>query len=115
VRNRGALILPLLSNSLERAMQVAEAMESRGYGISVRRTFYRDAPLLAEDVVALALQGVAAGLVVAMRFVGLAAYAYYPSLGALALSTGGWVALGILVLLLLSPILLAAWRRQRHD
>ncbi len=114
-RNRGALILPLLSNSLDRATQVAEAMESRAYGSSARRTFYRDAPLLAEDVVALVLLGVAAALAVAAGPLGLCAYAYYPSLDSLPLPADGWLALGALVALLLSPIPLAAARRRRRD
>jgi len=116
VRNRGALILPLLSNSLDRATQVAEAMESRAYGAGVKRTFYRDAPLAQEDVAALALLCGAAALVVAMRVLGLDAYAYYPSLGTLALPTQAWAALAVLFVLLVALIpLAAAGRRRRRD
>lgn len=115
VRNRAALILPLLSNSLDRATQVAEAMEARAYGSSARRTFYHDAPLLAEDVAALVLLGAATALAVAVPLLDLLDYAYYPSLGVLTLPPEEWLALGTLVALLLSPIPLAAVRRRRRD
>ncbi len=115
VRNRGALILPLLSNSLDRATQVAEAMESRGYGSSVRRTFFREAPLMPEDVGALVLLGSAVVLAVAVRVLNLESYEYYPSLGEPSLSAAGWVSLMGLFVLLLCPVLLAFLRRRRRS
>jgi energy-coupling factor transport system permease protein len=32
IRGKGPVIIPLLSNSLERSVTVAEAMEARGFG-----------------------------------------------------------------------------------
>ena len=109
----GALMLPLLSNSLDRATQVAEAMESRGYGNSVKRTFFREAPFALEDIAALVLLGCAAGLTVVVRLLGLEEYEYYPSLGDPSLAAAGWASLMGLSVLLLCPVILALLRQSR--
>jgi energy-coupling factor transport system permease protein len=102
IRNRGALILPLLSNSLDRAVQVAEAMESRAYGASVRRTFYRDLPPVGRDVALTVVLLAGIVLLLASRVAGLGGYEYYPSLGDLSMTSSEWVALGMLCAILLS-------------
>jgi energy-coupling factor transport system permease protein len=53
LRGRGRLLSPLLSGSLERALNLAEAMEARGYGRSVRTSRARP-PWTRADRVALA-------------------------------------------------------------
>lgn len=45
---RAPVMMPLLLNSMERSMDIAEAMETRGFGAG-RRTRYFDAPLLTRD------------------------------------------------------------------
>lgn len=40
IKNQIVLILPLLTNSLDRSIQMAEALESRGFGIKQKRTTY---------------------------------------------------------------------------
>lgn len=47
-RARAPVMMPLLMNSMERSMDIAEAMESRGFGAG-RRTRYFDAPLRTRD------------------------------------------------------------------
>ena len=47
-RARAPVMMPLLMNSMERSMDIAEAMETRGFGAG-RRTRYFDAPLLTKD------------------------------------------------------------------
>jgi len=113
IRNRGALILPLLSNSLDRAVQVAEAMESRAYGASVRRTFYRDVPPSGRDIalVLSMLGGIV--LVLAARAAGLGGYEYYPSLGDLSMTSSEWVALGMLCAMLLSVTIPSSPRGEK--
>lgn len=96
IRSRGALILPLLSNSLDRAVQVAEAMEARAYGAPVRRTFYRDAPVTAADISVMAVTWAGAALLLASRAFGIGAFAYYPSLGELPMEPVAWLALALL-------------------
>ncbi|MHA1370223.1 MAG: energy-coupling factor transporter transmembrane component T, partial [Promethearchaeota archaeon] len=49
IKNQITLILPLLSNSLERSIQVAEALESRAFGITKERTFFKSITLQAGD------------------------------------------------------------------
>ncbi len=113
IRNRGALILPLLSNSLDRAVQVAEAMESRAYGASVQRTFYRDVPLKSEDAAAIVLLFGGMALVVVARTFGFGSYDYYPSLGELRMSSAMWLTLVLLCLSLLSVVAAGILRRRR--
>ncbi len=112
IRSRAALILPLLSNSLDRAVQLAEAMESRAYGASPRRTFYREVPMTPDDVAAIVLVAGAVALVIAVRAVDLASYLYYPSLDSVAMTSQQWGLLALLCALLLSVIALAGLRRR---
>ena len=113
IRNYGALILPLLSNSLDRATQVSEALEARGYGAGIRRTFYRDPSPAREGILALLLLGGAIAVTIAMRVNGIDSFTYYPSIGAATMHGAELIGLGVLVGLLLSPIPLAAARRRR--
>jgi len=112
IQSRAALILPLLSNSLDRAVQLAEAMESRAYGASPRRTFYRDVAMTPDDVAAVALVAGAVALVIAVRVAGVASYLYYPSLDSIAMTSQQWGALVLVCALLLSVIALAGLRRR---
>ena len=114
IRNRGALILPLLSNSLDRAVQVAEAMEARAYGAPVRRTFYRDAPVPAGDVAAIVAMWSGLGLLLVSRAWGLGAYQYYPSLGGLYLSPLEWVIPGVFWAVLLLPSAAGILKREKR-
>ena len=41
IKNRVSLLLPLLSNSLDRAVEIAEALESKGFGRTNKRTSYK--------------------------------------------------------------------------
>ncbi len=116
VRNRGALVFPLLSNSLDRAVQVAEAMESRAYGVTVRRTFYRDVPLVREDVAALLVLFGGMALVIVVRTFGFGVYEYYPALGDLFMSPAEWLMLVLLSASLLFVVAAGIVRRRRtHD
>ena len=96
IRSRGALILPLLANSLDRAVMVAEAMESRGYGTAVQRTYYRETRLTASDILLMITVWTGFVLVLWSHFAGVGAYTYYPSLSSLSLSPTGWLMLGAL-------------------
>jgi energy-coupling factor transport system permease protein len=53
VRGYSAVIIPLLANSLDRAIQVAEAMESRAFGSAKRRTFYKEMRVSKFDIVSI--------------------------------------------------------------
>ena len=43
------IALPLLEETLTRSLQLAQSMDSRGYGVSRKRSRYRPAPWLARD------------------------------------------------------------------
>ncbi len=115
IRNGGALILPLMSNSLDRAVQVAEAMESRGYGAGVRRTFYRDRRLVGPEAVAVVLLLGVACLIVVSRALGTGGFDYYPVLGYLSMSTGVSFNFGLIITVLLVLLGVAALRGRVRD
>ncbi|MDY6916373.1 MAG: energy-coupling factor transporter transmembrane component T [Chloroflexota bacterium] len=112
VRGRMAVLIPLLSNSLDRTVQVAEAMESRAFGSGRKRTFYKRITWSAVDVVGLmaALSPLAFGVFV--RLGGYASYQYYPTLGRLDLSSLDWSMLVILAVLVTAVVPVAVVKRK---
>jgi energy-coupling factor transport system permease protein len=50
VKKRAAIIPPLLSNSLERSVQFAEALECRGFGSKGKKTFYSRMKVTRKDL-----------------------------------------------------------------
>jgi energy-coupling factor transport system permease protein len=86
VANGGRLLVPLLANSLDRAVQVAEAMESRAFGLRGRRSFYRQRGLGGRDAGAL-LCAVALGLLgVVIHVLGYDEYQFYPTMQPISLN-----------------------------
>lgn len=115
IRSRGALIFPLLSNSLDRAVQVAEAMEARAYGASTRRTFYRDTPMVSADVVMVLVLCGALLLAVVARGFGFGSFEYYPTLGNLGMTPVMWGTLALLCGMLLSVLVPNVSRRRNSN
>lgn len=78
-RNYMTIFIPLLSNSLERASQLAEALESRGFG-SKKRSFYKEMKLTGSETLVLisALLPAIFGIIVYSQ--GFGGYDYYPAL-----------------------------------
>ena len=112
VKGRMAVLIPLLSNSLDRTVQVAEAMESRAFGSGSKRTFFKRITWSGVDVVGLmaALSPLAFGVFV--RLAGYASYQYYPTLGRLDLSGIDWSMLAIMALLVTAVVPVAAVKRK---
>ena len=104
VHSYAALVLPLLSNSLDRAVQVAEALESRGYGAKGKRTFFRERPTTPPDIIAIVALAGAISVAAITRVHGIDAFEYYPTVGAPAIGLPLVVSAGLLLALLLSPI-----------
>ncbi len=104
-RRAAPLALPLLGSSLERGLDVAEAMAARGYG-SGPRTRVPERPYGRAEHAVLALGVALGGTAAAALLLGAAPYSYYPSLaspvapGALALAAalGGTLGGAALVL-----------------
>jgi len=101
-----AIGIPLLSNSMERAAGLAEAMESRGFG-SGKRTLYKEMKLTRLEVLALIASLLPGGFGLAIHFLGFGGYQYYPVLQQVGF-TGEEVILLLLWLLLLNSMLLVA-------
>jgi energy-coupling factor transport system permease protein len=78
-RRAAPLALPLLGSSLERGLDVAEAMTARGYGAGPRTRLSERRYGRAEWIV-LALGAALAALAAAALALGLAPYSYYPTL-----------------------------------
>jgi len=108
-------VLPLLSNSLDRSVQVAEALESRGYGARGARTFFRDRPLRLPDAIAIVAVVCAVALAVVARAGGIDAFVYYPTVSALSVDIPLVVSGVALSVLLLSPIPLSRFIGVRNS
>ncbi len=104
VKNRAAITIPLLANSLDRAVGVAEAMESRAFGAGRGRTFYKELKMTGADVFTLLLALLPAALGIFMRLSGYGDYQYYPTLGAISPTPPEWALLATLLLLLVSML-----------
>ena len=77
-RAAAPLALPLLGSSLERGLDVAEAMTARGYGAGPR-TRVAEAPYRPREVVALLIGAAMCALAAATIALGLADYSFYPT------------------------------------
>ncbi len=112
VKNHMAIAIPLLSNSLDRAVQVAEAMESRAFGSGKNRTFYKELTMSRLDVVTLAFAFSPAVVGIGMRCLGQGGYEYYPVLQEISFTPLEAIMLGGLVLLLNMVFILAPLKRR---
>ena len=114
IKSRASIVTALLSNSLDRAVQVAEAMESRAFGTGRKRTFYRDISFSPADITALVFSLLPGALGIFMGLNGYGQYQYYPNLSWTSLSRGEWWLLGLMVLLIVA-LLPLAYLKQRVD
>ena len=112
LKNRAGIIIPLLSNSLDRAVQVAEAMEARAFGTGQNRTYYRDIKLSHMDIVILIFGLLPPGAGVMVRVFSYGDYEYYPNLQMINFSGFIFLLLGMIALLLLAIIPLALLQRR---
>ncbi|MCJ7818787.1 MAG: energy-coupling factor transporter transmembrane protein EcfT [Syntrophales bacterium] len=112
LKNRAKITIALLSNSLDRAVQVAEAMEARAFGTGQKRVFYKDISLSKTDVVTLGvgLLPLAAGI--ALRIYGYGDYQYYPNLTSIGFGGWEWLMPAGMLLLLAAIVPLAFIKRR---
>ena len=114
IKSRTSIVTALLSNSLDRAVQVAEAMESRAFGTGRNRTFYRDIGFSLTDVTTLVFSLLPAALGIFMGLKGYGQYQYYPTVSWI--SPTGWeVWLLVLMIVLLVAQLPLAYLKRRVD
>jgi len=112
LKNRGKMTVSLLSNSLDRAVQIAEAMEARAFGSGQKRVFYKDISISKMDAVTLGvvLLPLAAGITV--RVLGYGDYQYYPNLTSIGGGAVEWVMPAMMLLLLAAIVPLAFIKRR---
>jgi energy-coupling factor transport system permease protein len=110
VKNRGRISFALLGNSLDRAVQVAEAMEARAFGSGQKRVFYKEINISKIDAMTLGVGILPLAAGIAVRVLGYGDYQYYPSLSAI--GQGGWLMPVILLLLLAAVVPLAFVKRR---
>jgi len=112
VKSRTRVIVPLLSNSLDRTVQIAEAMESRAFGSGTRRTFYKEIRLSLIDTFTLSFACLPLAFGIFMRLSGYGDYQYYPTLEGINLNGLEWSMLIVLILLLSTVVPLASLKRR---
>jgi energy-coupling factor transport system permease protein len=112
IRGHMAIVIPLLSNSLDRTVQVAQAMESRAFSSGDKRSFYKELRLGQVDVVVLIIGLFALAQGILMRWWGLGDYQYYPALEKVSLSGFESSLLVLLVFLLCAIVPLALLKKR---
>ena len=112
IKNRALIIIPLLSNSLDRAVQVSEAMESRAFGSGEKRTFYKETKISQIDAITLLFGVLTLVFGIFLNLSGYGNYQYYPTLTPINMDAMGWSMLVILILLLLSIMSFALVKRR---
>ncbi|MDD5486134.1 MAG: energy-coupling factor transporter transmembrane component T [Dehalococcoidales bacterium] len=107
LKNRSMILPVLLSSSLERTIQLAEAMEARAFGSSGKRTRYFRINFSTKDTMSISMMLVLAAVVLFTLVTGLFSYNYYPSLQDPMLGTRGIIICVVLTVLLGGAIPLA--------
>lgn len=112
IKRRSAVIIPLLSNSLDRTVQVAEAMEARAFGSGEKRVFYKVLNLHRLDILMLVFNCLPVVLAVLLRWQGMGDYQYYPTLGKIGLNGIEWSMLALVLILFWMIIPLAVVKKR---
>jgi energy-coupling factor transport system permease protein len=112
IKRRSAVIIPLLSNSLDRTVQVAEAMEARAFGFGKKRVFYQELNLNRLDILMLLFSFFPVLVGVLMRFWNMGDYQYYPTLGTIVPVGYEWLALILLLVLFIVILPLAVIKKR---
>ncbi|MBN2168639.1 MAG: energy-coupling factor transporter transmembrane protein EcfT [Actinobacteria bacterium] len=110
MKSRIPLVSKLVSTGLDRAIDLAEAMESRAYG-SALRTRFQEYGLKAGDTLLLLLSATAVSLCIAGIISGVFTFTYYPKLSWSATAAGIAVLLTPVIFSLVLFILSWSWRK----
>ncbi len=113
IKNRAGTIIPLLTNSLDRSIQVAEAMEARAFGTGQKRVFYKDLKMSPFDMAVFMTAAVIPLITgIVLRVMGYGSYQFYPTLGGASFSSLEWALMGITGLSLAIIIPFAFFRKR---
>ncbi|MHA1729329.1 MAG: energy-coupling factor transporter transmembrane component T family protein [Promethearchaeota archaeon] len=96
VKNRMVLLLPLLANSLERSIQVSEALEARAFGISKHRQFYRGISLKKSGYLIITLNIGLLGFLIFYGLRGYGTYDIYPAVSPIVLTNIDFIILSVI-------------------
>lgn len=112
IKRSGMIIMPLLYNSLDRTIQIAEAMESRGFGAIKNRTSYKQIKYSKIDFLTLTLIFSCLIFGLWIRWRGWGDYKYYPTLDKLLSGKSDYIALSCLSSFLFAFPLFASIKRR---
>ncbi len=110
VRKHSWLLNIVLSSSLERALQVAEAMQARAFGTGPRSCYRRELRR-PRDLLCFTAGILALLFSLLAKFKGYGDYTYYPQMGKLVESSSSVIWLGIILISLSLPVVLSwGWK-----
>ncbi|MDD2251632.1 MAG: energy-coupling factor transporter transmembrane component T [Dehalococcoidales bacterium] len=112
LRNRMSILPSMLSLSLERTIQLAEAMEARAFGSQNKRTRFFKVAYRKVDITAIGVILAVLAVALYLFFSGGTAYEYFPSLQGLGLTIKG-VVMSVVIVLGLPCLALLAWLAKR--
>lgn len=111
IKKRLVIFPPLLSNSLERSIQSAEAMESRGFGLKGKKNFFKKIQTTKTDYFFIILPILLIFLIIMMWILNIGTYDYYPSITPVALSLSYFIIGLLLVLIVISPAIFSPLKK----
>jgi len=112
IRRSVSILIPMLSNSLDRAYQVSEAMEARGFGNGTNRTFYKKTVVTPFDAAMIAIGLTPLVLAISLAVTGYGNYQYYPTLARMQLSAFEWAMLPLMMMLVSAPAFVSLLKRR---
>jgi len=104
IKKYGAVFFPLLSKSLDRSVQIAEAMETRGFGRYEKRSFYKDTRISKSDIFLIFVSLLPLAISLYMVSQGIGAFKFYQRIDPLIKSSSE--AFFILIILCLEAFLI---------
>jgi len=114
IKKRTIILPALLSNSLERSIQSAEAMEARGFGTKTKRTFYKTIQTTKFDIFFIILSVLLFASFILMWMLNIGAYAYYPTLSPISI-TYTYIFIVLLVVFMISAPAMFSPLKRRID
>ena len=111
IKRRAVLLPPLLSNSLERSIQSAEAMESRGFGSSGKKTFYKTIQTTITDYFFILLSISLFVLFIIMWILNIGTYNYYPTLTPINITATYIFLAAFLIFLVSAPVIFSPLKK----
>jgi len=105
IKNKGSLLMALVTWSLEEGMQTAEALKAKGYG-SGKRSLYRSYHFTFKDGCFLLILSALMIASYGLSFMGAGQYQFYPRLANLSMSGTDWAAYFLMIVFFALPLFL---------